>query len=100
IDISATWCGPCWNYHSSHALADLYESYGPGGSDEVVVLFIEGDPTTSVSSIYGVNVPSDQSSTQGNWTVGSPYPIIDSGAIADLYDINAFPTIFRICPDG
>ena len=24
IDISATWCGPCWSYHESHALKDLY----------------------------------------------------------------------------
>lgn len=24
LDISATWCGPCWNYHQSGALEDLY----------------------------------------------------------------------------
>ena len=26
IDFSATWCGPCWNYHNSGALENLYES--------------------------------------------------------------------------
>ena len=40
IDISATWCSPCWNYHESGALEQLYYTYGPEGSDEVVVLFI------------------------------------------------------------
>ena len=24
IDFSAVWCGPCWNYHTSGALEDLY----------------------------------------------------------------------------
>jgi thiol-disulfide isomerase/thioredoxin len=100
IDVSATWCGPCWNYHGTHALADLHNAYGPNGSNEVVVLFVEGDPGTSVESIYGTNTASDQSTTQGNWTIGSPYPIIDSGEIGDLYQIAYFPTVYRICPSG
>ena len=102
IDISATWCGPCWNYHHTGALEDVYNVYGSEGSDEIVVLFIEGDPGTSVSSIYGVNVQGDVTTTQGDWTVGSPYPIIDdtNGSISDAYNITAFPTIYRICPDG
>jgi hypothetical protein len=102
IDISATWCGPCWQYHGTHALEDTYYSYGEGGSNEIVVLFIEGDPGTSVSSLYGTNVPGDNGTTQGNWTVGSPYPIIDDGdgSIADAYQIAFFPTVYRICPNG
>ncbi|MFP5437306.1 MAG: redoxin family protein [Bacteroidia bacterium] len=102
IDVSATWCGPCWNYHGTHALADLYESYGPNGSDEVVVLFVEGDPGTSVQSLYGTNTASDQSATRGNWTAHSPYPIIDdgTGAIARAYSIAYFPTVYMICPEG
>lgn len=100
LDVSATWCGPCWSFHSAHALSDLHNSYGPGGSNEVVVLFVEGDPGTSVQSIYGTNTSSDQSTTQGNWAFDTPYPIIDSGSIADLYAINYFPTLYRICPDG
>lgn len=102
IDVSATWCGPCWNYHGTHALADLYESYGPGGSNEVVVLFIEGDPSTSVQSLYGTNAASDQSSTRGDWTAHSPYPIIDdgTGAISSAFNIAYFPTVYMICPEG
>lgn len=100
LDISATWCGPCWNYHESGALEKLYYTYGPGGSNEVVVLFVEGDALTSVESLYGTNMPGDSGITQGDWTEHSPYPVIDSWQVANLYQINYFPTIFRICPDG
>jgi len=100
IDISATWCSPCWNYHESGALEQLYYTYGPEGSDEVVVLFIEGDGYTSIESLYGTNMPGDSGVTAGNWMEHSPYPVVDSDDVAALYEINYFPTIFRICPDG
>lgn len=101
MDISAAWCGPCWSFHQSHALADLYNSYGPGGSDEVVVLFVEGDPNTPLENIYG-NGTSPGGDPQGDWTEGgtTPYPIIDDADIADAYQINAYPTVFMICPDN
>lgn len=95
IDVSATWCGPCWNYHNSHALRDIYEAYGPNGSDEVMVFFVEGDGSTTLADLNGTG-----SSTQGNWVEGTPYPILDNAGIANAYQIAYFPTIFRICPDG
>lgn len=95
MDISATWCGPCWNYHNTKALEDLYASYGPEASNEVVVLFIEGDAATTLADINGTGT-----NTQGNWVLGTPYPIIDSATIASLYQITYFPTVYRICPNG
>lgn len=91
LNISATWCGPCWNYHNTHALADFYEAFGPNGSDEAVVLYVEGDNSTPVAALYGTG------NTMGNWVEGTPYPIINSGAIASQYQITYFPTLFRIC---
>jgi hypothetical protein len=37
LDFSAVWCGPCWGYHTGGNLETLYETYGPDGTDEVMV---------------------------------------------------------------
>ncbi|MFH2096196.1 MAG: hypothetical protein ABIJ16_10865 [Bacteroidota bacterium] len=94
IDVSATWCYPCWNYHNSHALRDVYNNYGPAGTDEIMVFFIEGDGSTTLDDLNGTG-----SNTQGDWVTGTPYPIINSTAINNAYDIEYFPTIYMICPD-
>lgn len=94
IDVSATWCGPCWNYHNTHALEDLYNQYGPNGTDEMMVLWIEGDPSTGMADLLGQTAAS-----QGNWVEGTPFPIIDDAAIGDLLEISYFPTIYHVCPN-
>ena len=100
IDFSATWCGPCWNYHNSGALENLYESYGPPGSNEVMVFFIEADLNTNLACLYGLT--GCVGGTQGNWVAGTPYPIIDlvpsTGYVASDYSISYYPTIYAICP--
>jgi thiol-disulfide isomerase/thioredoxin len=93
LDISATWCPPCWSYHTSGALEEVYECYGEPGSDNVVVFMIEGDPSTTMADLQG-----NTGSTMGDWITGTPYPIIESAQIADDYQIGYWPTIYRICP--
>ncbi len=98
MDVSATWCGPCWGYHNSGALEQLYEEYGPNGTNEVRVFFMEGDNATNLACLYG---PSGcVGGTQGDWVTGTPYPIIhqQGPTIANSYQISYFPTIFCICP--
>jgi thiol-disulfide isomerase/thioredoxin len=96
MDVSATWCGPCWSFHQTKALDDLYNSYGANGSDEVVVIFVEGDPQTTLDDLNGTGT-----NTRGDWVTGVDYPIVDDdGTINNLYDVQFFPTLFRICPDG
>jgi thiol-disulfide isomerase/thioredoxin len=94
MDISATWCGPCWVYHTSGELENYYEAYGPSGTNESFVFFIEGDESTTLEDLHGTG-----DNTQGNWVENTPYPIIDSRDIAEAYGINFFPTIYMICPD-
>ncbi len=53
LDFSATWCGPCWNYHQSGVLEELWEEYGPGGTDQIMVFMIEADGATKQPCIYG-----------------------------------------------
>ncbi len=94
LDFSATWCGPCWNYHNTHALRTIYDNYGPNGTDEVMVLFIEADANTALACLYG-NCPG----TQGNWVAGTTYPIINDHTSNGAYNIGFFPTIYGICPN-
>src|SRR5688572_3873816 len=46
VEFSATWCGPCWNYMQTGALEQHWEEYGPNGTDESQVFYIEADQTT------------------------------------------------------
>lgn len=107
IDVSATWCGPCWSYHNSHALRNLYEQHGPSGypsvsgstTNDVMVFFIEGDPSTTMADLQGTTTAS-----QGNWITGTTYPIINPDASTTNtfntnYNVNYFPTIYMVCRD-
>jgi hypothetical protein len=97
MDISATWCGPCWSYHNSNALKTLYNTQGPAGTGQVMVFFVEGDNATNTACLYGPT--GCVGGTQGNWVANTPYPIIDDAAISNAYDVGYFPTVYLICPD-
>lgn len=93
IDAFADWCGPCWSYHQQHNLENLYQSYGPTGTDELMVFGIEADPNEPESTI------SDASSGQGDWTVGTNYPLANDDNLAGIINLGYYPTIIMVCPD-
>ncbi len=110
IDVSATWCAPCWAYHNTGALETLWTNHGPVGgtnvlsstTNDVMVYLIEGDGTTGTNALHGIS--GVDGTTQGNWVTGVSHPIIDPPAAQinqfnSNYAINAFPTIFMVCPD-
>lgn len=96
LEFSATWCGICWNYHNNNILKNIYSTYGPNGTDEVVILFIEGDVDTDPSTLFG------GPGSIGDWTAGTPYPVMDDGTgdVATAFEIFVFPTLYAVCPDG
>lgn len=97
LEISTTWCPPCWAYHNSHALQDLYAAHGPDGDEKLQVFFVEADPGTDVECLYG---PSGCNSfTPGNWVNGTTYPYLNDAAVADSFQVGYFPTVFLICPN-
>lgn len=96
LDFSATWCAPCWWYHETGALNEAYTLYGPEGTDELMIFLIEGDDQTNVSCLY--DLPDCSHTTQGDWTAGTLYPIINDDFIAGAYEIEGWPTHFHICP--
>jgi len=97
IDVSATWCGPCWSYHNSGQLENYFAAHGPEGDGKSFVFFIEGDGATNLACLYG---PAGcNGGTQGNWVAGTGFPIIDNAAIANSFETNYFPTGMLVCPD-
>ena len=110
IDLNATWCNPCWNYHIGGALEELWESHGPAGgnsvnansTNDVYVFMIESQSTNTLEQLYGTVGTSGNAyadNTAGDWVTGTSFPIADDAAVADLYDLQYFPTIFTICPN-
>lgn len=100
IEVSAAWCAPCWNYHQSNILKNFYNQYGPEGTNEAMVLFIEGEPSNTSTQLYAAaNTGLYATHSQGNWVAGTPFPIIDNASIANLLDISTYPTFFMVCPD-
>jgi hypothetical protein len=101
LDISATWCGPCWTYHTTGTLEELWEAHGPAGmngvsedtTDDLMIFFIEGDDETTLEQLNGA------SGSQGDWVTGTYYPIIDDAEnIFNDYACTYYPTMYTICP--
>jgi len=127
LDISATWCNPCWNYHNSKQLDTLWEQHGPTGApgvnasttNDVFVIFVQGEPTSNLAEFYGEIPPAIQGSasletpaatcTQGDWVAGTPFPMVDDTTSSDpnygtnaldaLWEIAYFPTVYMVCRD-
>lgn len=97
LEVSATWCPPCWAYHNSGAMQDLYAEHGPEGDNRLQVMFVEGDPQTNLDCLYGL--PGCNYSSPGSYVDGVDYPIFDNAAIADSFQIVYFPTVLIICPN-
>lgn len=112
LDVSATWCGPCWNHHLTGALDDLYINHGPAGqlgvsattTNDVMVIWLDGDAQTADATML------DGNGSIGNWiepnaTLGQiPFPMANpiaatANQINNGYDIAYYPTIYKICPN-
>jgi len=105
IDISATWCPPCWTYHNTHVLADYYNMYGPNGtaSDDAQVLYYEADQSTTDNDMNGVGT-----NTRGDWVSGTPYLLFNEQNPGNVFwkfldpssTSISYPTVFVVCSDA
>lgn len=95
IDLYATWCGPCWFLHTNHVLKNLWEAYGPDGTDQLVIFSIEGDANTTHADLLGTG-----GNTQGDWVTGTPYFIVEDSSVPSKFNLTYWPTIYIVRPGG
>ncbi len=102
IDFSATWCGPCWSYHTSHVMDHYADKYGTSGTvlkDAQVVLY-EVDGATTLADLQGTT-----GGTQGDWITGTTHPICNpasSSAVLQKFLLPGttsygVPAVFVVC---
>lgn len=99
VDLSATWCRPCWNMHQQGVLSMVNQR------DDWAVIWIEGSRDGGVEEIYGRGDPEQ---TLGNWTVSPngnpvPYRIVNEDAAPAPFNTiwgSVFPTLIVITPDS
>jgi thiol-disulfide isomerase/thioredoxin len=94
IDVFATWCSPCWGFHQSQWLENMHEQYGEPGTDQIVVVGLEADASTTNADLFGTG-----GSTVGNWTEGVKYSLVEDASHNSKLAIAYFPTIYIIRPD-
>lgn len=99
IDFSTTWCGPCWNYHKTGTLETVYETFGPDGTDQVRVYFIESDDGTNDDCMFGTE--GCNGSSHGDWMEGTNFPMFNPSneSVPSSYQASSFPTLIAVCPN-
>jgi hypothetical protein len=100
LDIFAAHCPVCWSYHQTNTMKNLYNNYGPNGTNELLVLALEHDQWNDSNAFIG-NGPAWV--TQGNWLDGTPFPIFDvedpNRGVFNDYNVTFYPVVYKICPN-
>jgi hypothetical protein len=91
LDLFASWCAPCWNYHQAGTLEALYDNKGWGGSGEIAIFGVESDPSTAATKLEGGDA--------GDWVNNTKYPMVNHNTVANMFNLAYYPTIVMICPD-
>ena len=75
----------------------MHNAFGPDGSGDVTVLFLEFDDNATLLE----DLSGSGTNTVGNWIESIEYPIIDSaGSIHSLFGGSNEPFACLVCPDG
>jgi thiol-disulfide isomerase/thioredoxin len=98
VEFFACHCPSCWAYHTAGTLESLYQTYGPNGTDQIMVLMLEHDPNNGDDHFNG-----NHWYTQGDWVTGNSIPMFNvEGAdrtVFDDYNMVYYPMVYKVCPD-
>lgn len=102
VDLSAHWCAPCWAWHGTGIMEKMYEEFGPEGTNDLMVFFIDGSQNSAQTVQSTMALLEGATGSQGDWTAGTEYPIIgpngEGVSVANQYDFPGYPTLFLHCP--
>lgn len=88
-------CHASWTEKLNGYYEDRYIAYGPLGSNEMMILFVEDNPVNTLEEVNGVN-----QTGFGDWTKGVSYPIIVGSNLGSLYNVTYEPTSRQICTNA
>jgi thiol-disulfide isomerase/thioredoxin len=103
IDLSATWCSPCFSYHQSKVLDHYHDKFGPNGTqnNDAMVFLYEVDMATTMADLNGTTAAS-----QGDWVTGTTHPICNESSTNSLVlkfvqpgQSYSIPAVFVVCSD-
>jgi hypothetical protein len=88
------YAGQSFLYFAEGHLNNFQSTYGPNGTDEVMVLMLETDPGTPIGGLYG------EGNTFGDWESYANFPIISNDSIGDFYPVGpVYPSSYMVCPN-
>jgi hypothetical protein len=99
VDIFATWCGPCWNFHNGGTLENFYKQEGPSGTNKSTVIGVEADAATGTPQMNGTG-----GNTAGNWVATTSHPLCNPSATETNtfnknWAVGGFPVVYLTCPN-
>ena len=98
VDVSAHWCPPCFSWHQTGIMEELYHDFGTHGTNEFMVFFLDVDAGSSIPILQG------GAGSQGDWVTGVNYPIIgpngQGALVGGYYTTPGVPTLFLHCGNG
>jgi hypothetical protein len=77
-------------------LKQLHEQFGPNGSNQLRVIFYEGDPNTDLNALQGTG-----GNTTGDWITGTTFPIVNESPLTlnlNIWAPDGFPTVNIVNP--
>jgi|GEM_PF-4350553 len=83
VNMWATWCGPC--HREAPAMQELYDAYG--GAFEILAVNVGETPV-------------DARGFRSQYQLTFPILMDEQFEIAELYNLNAYPTTYVLAPDG
>ncbi len=91
-----SWSSSAWSFHQSNILQNLETEYGLNGSDQLRIIAVEIDDSTSADDISNGN---GAMNTKGDWTSNNDFIFIDDANWASIFNEFSVPALYVVRPN-